>query len=256
MNHMRLQVFCQSAAIQSLYIQIPLYMCLLLCVNVLHACILLFHQQRLSSPDPPSFTARPFWDNQLEALLRQEDSIFIGFWKRTAHVTIFYLSEHMAVCFPFLPAGKGRSGPFPSLFPLSLGWRAGWEPGTSASSLSWVSGRMGRARDEQHEVWSGPVNSAACAVFCGEVSHVKVGGGYKEKGGGESEMQTSPLSSVRDLDLCVGIKRSFWAWGFWHCSFKLDPQHKLFSTLAMKNKWPLVTCPEDKWYVNTINVLC
>lgn len=35
-----------------------------------------------------------------------------------------------------------------------------------------------------------------------------------EKGGGESEMQTSLLSSVRDLDLCVGIKRSLWARGF------------------------------------------
>lgn len=112
---------------------------------------------------------------------------------------------------PFPPAGRGRSGPFPSPFPPSLGWRAGWEPGTSASSLSWVSGRMGRARDEQHEVWSGHVNFAVCAVCCGEVSHVKAGGGSAEQGGGESEMQTSPLSSVRDLDLCVGIKRSFWA---------------------------------------------
>lgn len=79
---MRLQVFCQSATIQSLYIQIPLYLCLLLCVYVLHRCILLFHQQHLSNPDPPSFKARPFWDNQLEVtlrgLFRQEDSTVTG----------------------------------------------------------------------------------------------------------------------------------------------------------------------------------
>lgn len=64
------------------------------------------------------------------------------------------LLEHMAACAPFLLGGEGRSDTFPSLLPLSqthrlpLGWRAVWEPGTSASCLSWPSGRTGRARDE------------------------------------------------------------------------------------------------------------
>lgn len=92
---------------------------------------------------------------------------------------MFYLLEHMAACAPFLPGGEGRSDTFPSRFSLSqmhylsLVWRAVWEAGTPASCLSWVSGRMSRARDEQHEVWSGDVNFAGCAVFCGEVFLVK-----------------------------------------------------------------------------------
>lgn len=94
-----------------------------------------------------------------------------------------YLLEHTVACAPFLPGGEGTSDTFPSLFSLSqmhylsLGWKAVWEPGTSASCLSWVSGRMDRARDEQHEVWSEHVNFAVRAVFCGEVFHVKGRGG-------------------------------------------------------------------------------
>lgn len=39
----------------------------------------------------------------------------------------------------------------------------------------------------------------------------KGGGIGRRREGAESETQSSPLSSVRDSDLCVGIKRSFWA---------------------------------------------
>lgn len=49
--------------------------------------------------------------------------------------------------------------------------------------MSFMSGVMGRVR---YCIWEG-------------------------EGRGENQMQTSPLSSVRDLDLSVGIKRSSWA---------------------------------------------
>lgn len=93
------------------------------------------------------------------------------------------LLELMTGCAPFLLGGESRSDTFPSLSLLSqmhylpLGRRADWERGTSASGLSWASGRMGRARDEQHEVWSEHITSAVRAVFCGEVLHVKGRGG-------------------------------------------------------------------------------
>lgn len=68
--YMRLQVFCQSATIQSLelHIEIHLNICLPLCVAYhTHVHLLfLFHRQRLSNNDAPPLTTRPFWDKQLD----------------------------------------------------------------------------------------------------------------------------------------------------------------------------------------------
>lgn len=163
-----------------------------------------------------------------EALFRQ-DSIVVGF-ENDNYLPCCVLSSraHSSIC-SFPSRRQGWLWHLPSLFfALSQGTTFQLLGGQAACLSCWVS-------------WVG------WAIAFGRKG---------AEGRGESEMQTSPLSSVRDLDLSVGIKRSSWAWGFWHCSFKLDPQHKLFSTLAMKNKWPLVTCLEDKWYVNTINILC
>lgn len=61
---------------------------------------------------------------------------------------------------------------------------------------------------------------------------------------------------LRDVDIWVSAQRSWEARGLSHCSFKLGPQCKLFSTLARKNEWPLVTRSEDKWCVNWRNTIC
>lgn len=148
-------MFCQSATIQSRYIQITLYMCLPLCVQVLHTYFIISPSATLIlpllQPDPSEITS--------QRLFRQEDSIVTGFCKKNYPCHHILPSRAHGSMHFYLPAGKGRSGPFCSPFPPSLGCRAGWEPGTSASSLSWVSVRMGRARHEQHEVW-------VCSLCC------------------------------------------------------------------------------------------